>query len=88
VTWLVFNNYGLGWEQYYQRFWLQSGKITGTKFETQPDFVKIAEANKCYGERVQNPSDVKAALSTFDFPEGFHEFHEIAWGKPVRPVEK
>ncbi len=108
VTWLVFNNYGLGWEQYYQRFWLQSGKITGTKFETQPDFVKIAEANRCYGERVQNPSDIKAALrralkantsdevpaiiefvvSTFDFPEGFHEFHEIAWGKPVRPVER
>ncbi len=38
VTWLVFNNYGLGWEQYYQKFWLPSGKITGTKFEAQPDF--------------------------------------------------
>ncbi len=106
VTWLVFNNFGLGWEQYYQKNWLESGKITGTRFTTQPDFVKIAEASKCYGERVENPSDITPALkralrsnerekvpaviefivSTSDFPEGFHEFHRVAWGKPVRPI--
>jgi acetolactate synthase-1/2/3 large subunit len=106
VTWLVFNNFGLGWEQYYQKYWLKSGKTTATKFSTQPDFVKIAEASKCYGERVESPSEITPALkralrsnekdkvpaviefivSTFDFPEGFHEFHRVAWGKPVRPI--
>lgn len=106
VTWLVFNNFGLGWEKYYQKYWIPSGRFTNTNFDIQPDFVKIAEANKCYGERVEKPEDISSALkrglqanmidglpavlefivSTFDFPEGFHEFHEREWGKPVKPI--
>jgi acetolactate synthase I/II/III large subunit len=105
VTWVVLNNYGLGWEEYYQKYWSESGRIYATKFEAQPDFVKFAEANKCYGERVERPGDIHGALAnalnanregrpaivefvvgTYEFPEGFHEFHQIAWGKPVRPL--
>jgi acetolactate synthase-1/2/3 large subunit len=104
VTWVVFNNFGLGWERYYQKYWL-SGRFTSTEFTAQPDFVKIAEANKCYGERIEKPEDIKPALRramdanergrqpailefivrTFDFPEGFHDFHEGAFGKPAIP---
>jgi acetolactate synthase I/II/III large subunit len=105
VTWVVLNNFGLGWEEYYQKYWSESGKIVATKFTAQPDFVKYAEANKCYGERVEKPQDIRSALSnalrsnlegrpaiieflvgTFEFPEGFHEFHKIIWGKPIRPL--
>ncbi|MDA4131430.1 MAG: thiamine pyrophosphate-binding protein, partial [Thaumarchaeota archaeon] len=105
VTWVILNNYGLGWEEYYQKYWGESGKIIATKFEAQPDFVKFAEANKCYGERVEKPTEIRSALQnalksnkdnvpaivefvvgTYDFPEGFHEFHKIAWGKPARPL--
>jgi acetolactate synthase-1/2/3 large subunit len=103
VTWVLFNNYGLGWEQYYQKYWLKSGKITATKFTAQPDFMLFAQANKVHGERVERPAEIRGSLKralkanregvpaivefivgTFDFPEGFHEFHQIAWGKPVR----
>ena len=31
-------------------------------YEVQPDFVKIAEANQCYGERVEKPQDIRPAL--------------------------
>lgn len=105
VTWIVLNNFGLGWEEYYQKYWSESGKIVATKFTAQPDFVKFAEANKCYGERVEKPQHIRPALlnalhsnlegqpaiieflvGTFEFPEGFHEFHQIAWGKPKRPL--
>jgi acetolactate synthase-1/2/3 large subunit len=105
VTWVVLNNFGLGWEEYYQKYWSESGKIIETKFTAQPDFVKYAEANNCYGVRVEKPQDIRSALvnalrsnmegrpaivefivGTFEFPEGFHEFHKIAWGKPVRPL--
>jgi acetolactate synthase-1/2/3 large subunit len=107
VTWVVLNNFGLGWEQYYQKYWLPSGKITATKFKAQPDFVKFAEANACHGERVERPDGVRGALKaalkanregvpaiveflveTFDFPEEFHEFHLVSWGKPVRRLPK
>ena len=105
VTWVVLNNYGLGREEYYQKYWTESGRLTATRFEAQPDFVKFAQANKCHGERVEKPQDIRSALEralranrdgvpaivefvvgTFDFPEGFHEFHRIAWGKPARPL--
>jgi acetolactate synthase-1/2/3 large subunit len=47
VTWVVFNNYGLG--------------IPG-QFKVQPDFVKLAEASKCYGVKVERPSEIREAL--------------------------
>jgi acetolactate synthase-1/2/3 large subunit len=106
VTWIVLNNFGLGWEQYYQKYWLDSGRFTATQYSAQPDFVKFAEANKCFGERIERAEDIKPALNralnantrdgtpailefivgTFDFPEGFHEFHKVMWGNPKRPL--
>jgi acetolactate synthase-1/2/3 large subunit len=47
ATWVIFNNYGLG--------------IPG-QFKVQPDFVKLAEASKCYGVKVERPSEIRAAL--------------------------
>ena len=107
VTWVILNNYGLGWEWYYQKYWLKSGKITATKFEAQPDFVKFAEANRVHGERVEKPADIRGGLKralkankdgvpaivefvvgTFDLPEGFHEFHRVAWGEPVHKISR
>lgn len=62
VTWLVFNNFGLGWEKYYQKYWMKSGKFVSSDYAAQPDFTKFAEANKCYGERVEKPQDIREAL--------------------------
>jgi acetolactate synthase-1/2/3 large subunit len=62
VTWVVFNNFGLGWERYYQKYWL-SGRFTSTEFTAQPDFTKIAEANKCYGEMIERPADIRGGAA-------------------------
>ncbi len=58
-TWVVLNNLSLGWVKYYQE------KFAGwdtTTFQVQPDFTKLAEINKCYGEKVERPSGIKPAL--------------------------
>lgn len=60
VTWVIFNNYSLGWPKYYQK--LLGDRYIATDFEVQPDFVKIAEANKCYGQHVERPGDVEPSL--------------------------
>ena len=60
VTYIVLNNYSLGWIKYNQK--RRGVRHVAVDFEVQPDFVKIAEANKCYGERVENPNAIKAAL--------------------------
>ncbi|MEM4090759.1 MAG: thiamine pyrophosphate-binding protein, partial [Thermoplasmatales archaeon] len=108
VTWIILNNNGLGWEKYYQKYWLKSRKITNTEFTSQPDFVKIAEANGIYGAKVYSPDKVEVELQralevnvrdkisaildfevpTYDFPEGFHEFHSIVWGPPKYPIDQ
>ncbi|MEM2154293.1 MAG: thiamine pyrophosphate-dependent enzyme, partial [Nitrososphaeria archaeon] len=60
VTWIILNNFSYGWPK-----WIQKkifGKATATDFIIQPDFVKFAEANKCYGERVDRPRNIRSAL--------------------------
>ena len=108
VTWIVLNNHGLGWEKYYQKYWLKSRKFISTEFTVQPDFQSIAKAYGIYGEKVTTKNKVDAAIRraldanikdkisaildfevpTFDFPEGFHEFHLIEWGAPKYPIRK
>jgi len=60
VTYVVLNNYSLGWIKYHQK--RRGDRFISTDFEVQPDFVKIAEASKCYGERVEKPEDIRPAL--------------------------
>lgn len=60
VTYVVLNNFSLGWVKFGQQ--RRGSQFTGVDFEAQPDFVKIAEANQCYGERVENPADIRPAL--------------------------
>jgi acetolactate synthase-1/2/3 large subunit len=61
VTWVILNNFSLGWVKWIQLKVL--GKATAVDFITQPDFTKFAEANKCYGERIERPSEIKLALN-------------------------
>ena len=60
VTWVVLNNYSLGWIKYVEK--LTNERFIAADFKAQPDFVKMAEANKCYGEHVEKPRDVESAL--------------------------
>jgi len=60
VTYIVLNNFSLGWIKYNQK--RKGIPFTAVDFEVQPDFVKIAEASRCYGERVEQPADIKPAL--------------------------
>ena len=58
-TWVVLNNSALGWAKF-----LQIDKIgwDTTTFKVQPDFVKWAEGCKCYGRRIERPSEIRPAL--------------------------
>lgn len=60
VTWVVLDNRSLGWPKYGQR--KLGGRYIATDFEAQPDFVRIAEANGCFGERVTEPARIRGAL--------------------------
>ena len=58
-TWIVLNNSTLGWIQYFQ------DKLVGwntSTFKVQPDFVKWAEACKCYGRRIEKTFEIRPAL--------------------------
>jgi thiamine pyrophosphate-dependent acetolactate synthase large subunit-like protein len=56
----VLNNFSLGWIKFGQK--RRGDRFISADFHVQPDFIKIAEANECYGERVEVPGDIKPAL--------------------------
>jgi acetolactate synthase I/II/III large subunit len=60
VTYVVLNNFSLGWIKWGQRN--RGSRFISTDYQVQPDFVRIAEANQCYGERVERPKDIRPAL--------------------------
>ncbi|HUV08915.1 MAG TPA: thiamine pyrophosphate-binding protein [Spirochaetia bacterium] len=60
VAYIVLNNSMLGWVGYNQRN--RGDRFIASEFEVQPDFVKIARANQCFGERVERPEDIRPAL--------------------------
>jgi acetolactate synthase-1/2/3 large subunit len=60
-TWIILNNYSLGWIKYWQQSYY-GGRHISVDFEAQPNFVKIAEAHGCYGEKIDKPQEVKKAL--------------------------
>jgi acetolactate synthase-1/2/3 large subunit len=41
---------------------VRAGKVIGTPIQPRPDYVKLAEAYGGWGEKVQKPGDVRAAL--------------------------
>ena len=61
VTWCILDNYGLGSIRDMQEAMFK-GRCIATSFEAQPDFALIAKACKCYGERIEDPDQVKAAI--------------------------
>lgn len=61
VTWCILDDGALGSIQEIQE---QSygGRVFATSFDVRPDFAKIAEACKCYGEKVEDPRQIRHAL--------------------------
>ncbi len=97
VTYAIMNNFCLEWPKF-------GAKAAGIErayldFEVQPDFAKIAEANKCYGERIDRAEDIEPAIrnalkaneegapAVLDFilsqPFDYNEYF-IEWGKNYR----
>jgi acetolactate synthase-1/2/3 large subunit len=60
VTWTIFDNASLHWVKYIQR--AMGVKEISVDFTCNPDFTKIAEAYKCYGIRIERPSEIRPAL--------------------------
>jgi acetolactate synthase-1/2/3 large subunit len=60
VTYVVLNNFSLGWVKFNQK--RRRNRTIATDFKIQPDFVQVAKACACYGERVEKPSDIRPAL--------------------------
>jgi acetolactate synthase-1/2/3 large subunit len=61
VTWVILNDMALGSIRDIQAGRL-GGRFIGTDFAFNPDFARLAEACGCYGEKVEAPGDVEAAL--------------------------
>ena len=61
VTWCILNNQSLGSIRDSQDR-VYEGRYIGTVFEVMPDFVKMAEACHCYGEKVEDPEQIGEAL--------------------------
>ena len=53
--------FSLGWIKFSQK--RRGDRFIASDFHAQPDFVGIAEANGCYEERIEKPSDIKPALN-------------------------
>lgn len=60
VTWVILNNFSLGWPKVGQKE--LGGRYIATDFTVQPDFVQMAHAYSCYGERIEKPEDIRGAL--------------------------
>ena len=60
ITWVVLNNYGLGWTKYLQK--RLGERFIAVDFEVQPDFVEMAHAYHCFGKKVEEPAALTAAL--------------------------
>jgi acetolactate synthase-1/2/3 large subunit len=61
LTWVVLDNRSLGWIKFGQK--RLGGRYIATDLTAQPDFAQLARACGCYGENVQDPAEVKAALA-------------------------
>ena len=62
VTWCILNNQSLGSIKDVQEE-MYGGRYIATSFEVQPDFALIAQACKCYGEKVEDPDQIRPAVN-------------------------
>lgn len=62
VTWIVLNNYSLGWIKLHQ--WANKERYISVDYEVQPDFKRIAEASGCYGETITEVEEIRKALES------------------------
>ncbi|MCW3979363.1 MAG: thiamine pyrophosphate-binding protein [Candidatus Bathyarchaeota archaeon] len=62
VTWIVLNNYSLGWIKLHEK--AAGERYIAVDFEAQPDFAAIAEASGCHGQQVSTPDDIRPSLET------------------------
>ena len=60
VTWIVLNNFSLGWIKLHEK--AMGERYISVDFEAQPDFSSIAKACGCFGQRIENPSDISPSL--------------------------
>ncbi len=60
VTWIVLNNYSLGWIKLHERS--LGERYIAVDFEVQPDFASTAKACGCFGMQVKKPEEVRPAL--------------------------
>ncbi len=60
VTWIVLNNYSLGWIKLHEK--ALGERYIAVDFEAQPDFASAAGACGCYGAQVKSPEEVRPAL--------------------------
>ncbi len=63
VTWLIFNNFGLGWPKYVWHL-LAPGRQVAVDYDVVPEFEKVAQNAKCFGIRVEKPSEIDDALKS------------------------
>ena len=60
VTWIVLNNFSLGWIKLHER--ANDERYIAVDFDAQPDFAAVAEASGCWGVRVTKPEGIRPAL--------------------------
>jgi acetolactate synthase-1/2/3 large subunit len=60
VTWIVLNNFSLGWIKLHER--ANDERYIAVDFDAQPDFAAVAEASGCWGVRVTEPERIRPAL--------------------------
>lgn len=60
VTWIVLNNFSLGWIKLHQ--WANEERYISVDYEAQPDFAMFAEACGCYGEQVTAVDEIRPSL--------------------------
>ena len=60
VTWIVLNNYSLGWIKLHEK--AAGERYIAVDFEAQPDFAAVAEASVCYGSQITSPEGIRPAL--------------------------
>jgi acetolactate synthase-1/2/3 large subunit len=61
VTWCILDDSSLGSIRDVQEDGF-SGRYIATSFEVQPDFSMIAKACRCYGEKIEDPRQIRPAI--------------------------